>query len=343
MRRVETFTDSGSAVKRMRRFFLFFFNWTFMKTFLSLAQPSPHVKSGVFAGQMKSIWRAMTGPVFDFQGDLHQQGGAMIAGPGKLSLCFYCVMICLSPSIMWNPIFFPTHTQAHKCIFAILIPTASTTCPSTGSSSSLESGRHWISANPRSFMCRETTSWIWEGFGFIYWVMSIFQITCSYWLYKLDIYIKPISFDWSHAWDARLLQQLKNKSVFSEEDHITNALMLGGCVILHSLHVHVCWSIIELISFSCFLVSCMFHVQLGINNDNNNNNNNNNTESHVFNCMRSFCKRTVKGVCWKSNPDTSYAGDSEILPLHRNVSTTGVPGPDNCASADTIARRHIRR
>lgn len=61
-----------------------------MKTFLSLAQPSPHVKSGVFAGQMKSIWRAMTGPVFDFQGDLHQQGGAIIAGPGKLSLLLLC-------------------------------------------------------------------------------------------------------------------------------------------------------------------------------------------------------------------------------------------------------------
>nr|XP_057926853.1 peroxiredoxin-like 2C isoform X2 [Doryrhamphus excisus] len=47
------------------------------------AQPSPHVKSGVFMGQMKSIWRAMTSPVFDFQGDLHQQGGAIIAGPGS--------------------------------------------------------------------------------------------------------------------------------------------------------------------------------------------------------------------------------------------------------------------
>lgn len=57
----------------------------FMKTFSFLAQPSPHVKSGIFAGQMKSIWRAMTGPIFDFQGDLHQQGGAIIAGPGKPS------------------------------------------------------------------------------------------------------------------------------------------------------------------------------------------------------------------------------------------------------------------
>ncbi|XP_051924496.1 peroxiredoxin-like 2C [Hippocampus zosterae] len=47
------------------------------------AQPSPHVKSGILMGQMRSIWRAMTSPVFDFQGDLHQQGGAIIAGPGS--------------------------------------------------------------------------------------------------------------------------------------------------------------------------------------------------------------------------------------------------------------------
>eukprot|EP00066_Takifugu_rubripes_P008605 XP_003974913.1 PREDICTED: thioredoxin-like protein AAED1 [Takifugu rubripes] len=52
------------------------------ETFTDSAQPSPHVKSGIFAGQMKSIWRAMTGPIFDFQGDLHQQGGAIIVGPG---------------------------------------------------------------------------------------------------------------------------------------------------------------------------------------------------------------------------------------------------------------------
>ena len=62
--------------------------WWFMKNSLCLyismssATPSPHVKSGVFLGQMKSIWRAMTSPSFDFQGDLHQQGGAIIAGPG---------------------------------------------------------------------------------------------------------------------------------------------------------------------------------------------------------------------------------------------------------------------
>ncbi|XP_008334252.1 thioredoxin-like protein AAED1 [Cynoglossus semilaevis] len=51
--------------------------------FTQSANPSPHVKSGVFVGQMKTIWRAMTSPKFDFQGDLYQQGGAIIAGPGS--------------------------------------------------------------------------------------------------------------------------------------------------------------------------------------------------------------------------------------------------------------------
>ncbi|XP_070690210.1 peroxiredoxin-like 2C [Pempheris klunzingeri] len=51
--------------------------------FTDSAHPSPHVKSGVFMGQMRSIWRAMTSPAFDFQGDLHQQGGAIIVGPGS--------------------------------------------------------------------------------------------------------------------------------------------------------------------------------------------------------------------------------------------------------------------
>lgn len=53
---------------------------------------SPHVKSGVFTGQMKSIWRAMTSPVFDFQGDLNQQGGAIIVGPGSTVHFFHCDM-----------------------------------------------------------------------------------------------------------------------------------------------------------------------------------------------------------------------------------------------------------
>ncbi|XP_072290166.1 peroxiredoxin-like 2C isoform X2 [Eucyclogobius newberryi] len=53
---------------------------------------SPHVKSGLFTGQIKSIWRAMTSPAFDFQGDLNQQGGAMIIGPGSNVHFFHCDM-----------------------------------------------------------------------------------------------------------------------------------------------------------------------------------------------------------------------------------------------------------
>nr|XP_033784338.1 peroxiredoxin-like 2C [Geotrypetes seraphini] len=45
--------------------------------------PSPHVKSSALSGNIKSIWRAMTGPAFDFQGDPAQQGGALIVGPGN--------------------------------------------------------------------------------------------------------------------------------------------------------------------------------------------------------------------------------------------------------------------
>ncbi|KAM4879113.1 peroxiredoxin-like 2C isoform 2-T2 [Sylvia borin] len=44
---------------------------------------SPHVKSNTFLGSIRSIWRAMTGPAFDFQGDPIQQGGALIIGPGN--------------------------------------------------------------------------------------------------------------------------------------------------------------------------------------------------------------------------------------------------------------------
>ncbi|XP_071394624.1 peroxiredoxin-like 2C [Centroberyx affinis] len=51
--------------------------------FTDSADPSPHVKSGMLVGHMKSMWRAMTSPAFDFQGDPHQQGGALIAGPGS--------------------------------------------------------------------------------------------------------------------------------------------------------------------------------------------------------------------------------------------------------------------
>ncbi|NXK20938.1 AAED1 protein, partial [Arenaria interpres] len=44
---------------------------------------SPHVKSSTLLGSIRSVWRAMTGPAFDFQGDPAQQGGALILGPGN--------------------------------------------------------------------------------------------------------------------------------------------------------------------------------------------------------------------------------------------------------------------
>nr|XP_034956076.1 peroxiredoxin-like 2C isoform X3 [Zootoca vivipara] len=44
---------------------------------------SPHVKSNLLSGSIKSMWRAMTSPAFDFQGDPAQQGGTLILGPGN--------------------------------------------------------------------------------------------------------------------------------------------------------------------------------------------------------------------------------------------------------------------
>ncbi|KFU89933.1 UPF0308 protein C9orf21 [Chaetura pelagica] len=44
---------------------------------------SLHVKSNTLLGSIRSMWRAMTGPAFDFQGDPSQQGGALILGPGN--------------------------------------------------------------------------------------------------------------------------------------------------------------------------------------------------------------------------------------------------------------------
>uniref|UniRef100_A0A5F8AE09 Peroxiredoxin like 2C n=1 Tax=Macaca mulatta TaxID=9544 RepID=A0A5F8AE09_MACMU len=46
---------------------------------------SPHVKSNLLSGSLQSLWRAVTGPLFDFQGDPAQQGGILILGPGKRS------------------------------------------------------------------------------------------------------------------------------------------------------------------------------------------------------------------------------------------------------------------
>ncbi|XP_045695800.1 peroxiredoxin-like 2C isoform X2 [Phyllostomus hastatus] len=43
---------------------------------------SPHVKSNILSGSIWSLWRAVTGPLFDFQGDPIQQGGTLILGPG---------------------------------------------------------------------------------------------------------------------------------------------------------------------------------------------------------------------------------------------------------------------
>ncbi|XP_063492973.1 peroxiredoxin-like 2C isoform X5 [Symphalangus syndactylus] len=44
---------------------------------------SPHIKSNLLSGSLRSLWRAVTGPLFDFQGDPAQQGGTLILGPGN--------------------------------------------------------------------------------------------------------------------------------------------------------------------------------------------------------------------------------------------------------------------
>ncbi|XP_037707096.1 peroxiredoxin-like 2C isoform X1 [Choloepus didactylus] len=44
---------------------------------------SPHVKSNTLSGSIRSLWRAVTGPLFDFQGDPAQQVGTLILGPGN--------------------------------------------------------------------------------------------------------------------------------------------------------------------------------------------------------------------------------------------------------------------
>ncbi|XP_053154754.1 peroxiredoxin-like 2C isoform X2 [Hemicordylus capensis] len=52
------------------------------EAFVTSAQ-SPHVKSSLLSGSIKSMWRAMASPAFDFQGDPAQQGGTLILGPGN--------------------------------------------------------------------------------------------------------------------------------------------------------------------------------------------------------------------------------------------------------------------
>ncbi|XP_009301976.1 peroxiredoxin-like 2C isoform X2 [Danio rerio] len=44
------------------------------ETYMETPSVSPHVKSSMLSGSLKSVWRAMTSPVFDFQGDPQQQG-----------------------------------------------------------------------------------------------------------------------------------------------------------------------------------------------------------------------------------------------------------------------------
>ncbi|XP_053434325.1 peroxiredoxin-like 2C isoform X2 [Nycticebus coucang] len=50
---------------------------------LASAGQSPHIKSNLLSGSLQSLWRAVTGPLFDFQGDPAQQGGTLILGPGN--------------------------------------------------------------------------------------------------------------------------------------------------------------------------------------------------------------------------------------------------------------------
>jgi hypothetical protein len=55
-----------------------------LKTLLTISAQSPHVKSDLLSGGLRSLRWAVTGPLFDFQGDLAQQGGTLILGPGEL-------------------------------------------------------------------------------------------------------------------------------------------------------------------------------------------------------------------------------------------------------------------
>ncbi|XP_034366397.1 peroxiredoxin-like 2C isoform X2 [Arvicanthis niloticus] len=50
---------------------------------ISSSGQSPHIKSNLLSGSLQSLWRAVTGPLFDFQGDPAQQGGTLILGPGN--------------------------------------------------------------------------------------------------------------------------------------------------------------------------------------------------------------------------------------------------------------------
>uniref|UniRef100_A0A5F8HDQ8 Peroxiredoxin like 2C n=1 Tax=Monodelphis domestica TaxID=13616 RepID=A0A5F8HDQ8_MONDO len=53
---------------------------------IASSEQSPHVKSNLLSGSIQSLWRAVTGPAFDFQGDPAQQGGTLILGPESQDL-----------------------------------------------------------------------------------------------------------------------------------------------------------------------------------------------------------------------------------------------------------------
>lgn len=54
--------------------------------FLISLTDSRHVKQNMFMGVMRSIWRSMK--YQEFQGNVQQQGGALVVGPGKIT--FVC-------------------------------------------------------------------------------------------------------------------------------------------------------------------------------------------------------------------------------------------------------------
>uniref|UniRef100_A0A8C4MNN7 Peroxiredoxin like 2C n=1 Tax=Equus asinus asinus TaxID=83772 RepID=A0A8C4MNN7_EQUAS len=57
---------------------------------IAFSGKSPHIKSNILSGSIRSLWRAMTGPLFDFQGDPAQQGGTLILGPGNNIHFIHC-------------------------------------------------------------------------------------------------------------------------------------------------------------------------------------------------------------------------------------------------------------
>ncbi|GAB1298309.1 Peroxiredoxin-like 2C [Apodemus speciosus] len=59
---------------------------------------SPHIKSNLLSGSLQSLWRAVTGPLFDFQGDPAQQGGTFILGPGEIKGRLLSSALCKSKS-----------------------------------------------------------------------------------------------------------------------------------------------------------------------------------------------------------------------------------------------------